>query len=405
VVGALVTSVVVAAMPLLGDVHVDGDTHGGGVLAWDGLQGSTFVAQATEVEAGRRVGRIHDLWRTHASVAVEDVDVASSGAAVVCFRERPRRSGASRNAWRVRVVMRSESGRWSRPVLVAAPRRWVEDIDCGVDDTGNAVLAWREDIAARVRASTVSAGGAVGRPVTLGRHPEPPDVEMSPDGAAVVSFASHEQETRHLYIAEWLPDTGWSSVVEVPPGDESVQGPELAVDGTGRRLLGWNGGGSDAVRLATGTGTALAPSTLVRGDNIALGSLTAGTRGDVLATYYTHASTGKRSTLHAIVQRPGAPFGTPVSLGRFVAYPLQAAVAADGSGLVAWVGGSDRRPHTVARSLAADGSWGPTRLLSHTGEATGLDIGIAAGPPGRSTIAWSVGRFGSGRERLRIAAM
>jgi hypothetical protein len=399
-----VTSLVVAAMPLLGDVHLDGDIHGRGVLAWNGLQGSTFVAQATEVEAGRRIGRIHDLWRTRASVAVEDVDVASSGAAVVCFRERPRRSGASRNAWRVRVVLRSESGRWSRPILVAAPQRWVEDIDCGVDDAGNAVLAWVEGIGGRLRASAVSAAGVVARPVTLGRDPEPPDVETSPDGAAVVSFATGGPETRRLHIVERLPDTGWSSVVQVPPGAEPVQGPQLAVDGTGRRLLGWNGGGAfGAVRLATGTGTALAPSTLVGGDDIGLGSLTAGARGDVIATYYTHASTGKRSALHAVVQRPGAPFGTPVSLGPFAAYPLQTAVAADGSGVASWVSGSERRPRAVTRSLTPDGRWGPTRPLSRTGEPIGLDIGVAAGPAGRSTVAWSVGNFGNGRVRLRIA--
>jgi hypothetical protein len=404
VVGALVTSVVVAAMPLLGDVQLDGDIHGRGVLAWSGLQGSTSVAQATEVHAGRRIGRVRDLWRTHASVSVEDVDVASSGAAVVCFRERPRQSS---DAWRARVVLRSPSGRWSRAVLVAAPRRYLDELDCGVDDAGNAVLAWREGIGARLRASAVSAGGTVARPVTLGRDPEPPDVEMSPDGAAVVSFATGDPETRRLHIVERLPDAGWSSVVQVPPGDEPVQGPQLAVDGTGRRLLGWNSGEFGAVRLATGPGTALAPSTVVQEDDIALSSLAAGTRGDVIATYQTHTSRGAddRSALHAIVQRPGAPFGKPMSLGRFAAYPLQTALAADGSGLAAWVSGSDRRPRAVTRSLAPDGRWGPTRRLSRTGAPIGLDIGIAAGPAGRSTVAWSVENFGHGRVRLRIAGM
>jgi hypothetical protein len=337
------------------------------------------------------------------SASVEDVDVASSGAAVVCFRERLRRNDG---AWRVRVVLRSPSGRWSRAVLVAEPRRYADDLDCAVDDAGNAVLAWQEGIGGRLRASAVSAAGAVARAVTLGHDPEPPDVEMSPDGAGVVSFATGNPETRRLHIVEWLPGTGWSSVVQVPAGDEPVQGPQLAVDGTGRRLLGWNGSGFGAVRLATGTGTALTASTLVQDDDdIALASLTAGARGDVIATYHTHASTGERSTLHAIVERPGAPFGTPVSLGRFEAYPLQTALAADGSGLAAWVSGSDRHPQTVARSLATDGHWGPVRRLSRAGESTGLGIGIAAGPAGASTLAWSLGTFGDGRVQLRIAAM
>lgn len=395
---------VIAALPLLGDVHLDGDINGRGVLAWTGLQGSSFVAQATDVEAGRRIGRVRDLWRAHAGVAVEDVDVAGSGAAAVCLRERPSRGS---EAWRVRVVLRSARGAWSRPVLVAAPGQWVERVDCAVDDAGNVALAWQEGIPGRLRAAAVHADGSRTQAVTLGHEPEPPDVEMGTDGTAVVAFATGDPDTRRLHVAEHSPTAGWSGVVQVPPTDEPVQGPELAVDGTGRRLLGWNGGNEDsmAVRLATGTGTTLAPATLIKGF-VSLSSLVASTRGDVLVTYNANeVRADGSSSLHAVLERPGAAFGSPLTLGHLAAFPLQTALAADGSGLAAWISGSDRRPQTVVRALSPEGRWGRTRQLSRPGQVPGLDLGIAPGPPGRSTVAWTVGRFGSGVVRLRVAAI
>lgn len=390
-------------MPLLGNVHLDGDVAGRGLLAWTGLRGSTFVAQATSVRNGRRADRVRDLWRTHASVAVEDVDVAASGAAAVCLRERPRRDS---DAWRVRVITRSAARSWSHAVLVATPRRYLDDVDCAVDDAGNVVLAWREGIGARLRAAAVTNAGKVGTAVTLGQRPEPPEVEMAPDGSAVVAFATEIPEKRHLHVAEYRPGTGWSPAVQVPLDDETVQGPELAVDGTGRRLLAWNGGaGPVALRLATGTATTLAPSTLLTGD-VALTSLTAGSGGDALVTFQTHpSSVDGASMLRAIVQRPRAAFGSPVTLGRFAAYPLQTALAGDGSGIAVWVAGSERRPRIVARSLRPDGRWSAPRQLSHTGEPIGLDIGVATAAGRPSTVAWTIGNFGGPKVRLRIASV
>ena len=402
--GALVTSVVVAAMPLLGDVHLDGDGHGRGVLAWSGLRGSAWVARATDVYAGRRTGRLRDLWHSRGSAVVEGVDVAGSGAAVVCLRERP---GRTTHAWRVRAVLRGTDGAWSRPVLVAAPGRWVDHVECGVDDAGNALLAWTEGIADRLRAAAVRADGTVLDRVTLARNPEPPDVAVAPSGAAAISFATGEPGRRRVWVAARPPGGGWSTRRLVPPPQESVLLPQLAVDGAGRWLLGWDGGDDVwAVRLAAGADPARTPSTVVASGDVGLGTLEAGARGDVLLTYYTAASTGgPRAMLHAVVQRPGAPLGAPAPLGRFAAYPLAAAVAADGSGTVAWVSGSRRRPRTVARSLSVDGRWGPTRQLSGVGQRTGLDIGIAAGRPGQSTVAWSVQGPVEGRDRLLIAGL
>ena len=84
-----------------------------------------------------------------------------------------------------------------------------------------------------------------------------------------------------------------------------------------------------------------------------------------------------------MLQRPGEPFGPPVSLGRFDAYPRDFSLAADGTGAAAWNSGSWRRPRLVVRILGADGTWGPPSPLP------GSDLQIVAAPGGRVTAAWT----------------
>jgi hypothetical protein len=115
----------------------------------------------------------------------------------------------------------------------------------------------------------------------------------------------------------------------------------------------------------------------------------AGAGGHVLATWRTHALTSSPgvSKVHVSLQRPGQSFAEPVTLGRFAAFPLETAIAPDGGGAVAWMAGSERRPEAVARALDPAGRWGPLRALTKTGEV----LGLAAGPGGRTTVAFSTG--------------
>jgi hypothetical protein len=385
---------------------MDADADGAGVLAWSGLRGTTFVAQTTDVHDGRRVTPIRTLWRTTASVAIEDVDVAPSGAAAICFRERPRRDRDG--AWRVRVVVRSPGRPWSPGRLVAAPGNYVDDVDCGVDDAGNVAVAWSEGIGpGRLRAAAVTASGMVEPPTTLGRDPEEPFVEMTPSGTGLAGFAAGTPETRRLLVAEKPPGAGWSSPAQAPADDEPVQGPLFAAGGDAVRALAWNGGEGDfEVRLALGPTFPLTAQGVAAQDGPAVRALAAGARGDVLVGYGTNAwspGPASASKLRVRVQRPGAPLAPPTTLGSFGAYPVEARLAADGSGAVAWVAGSDRRPRPVARVLRADGTWGRTHQLARTGTPPGSTLGIAAAPGATSTVAWTTDRRGVGRVTLRIA--
>ena len=402
---ALAAATLIAAMPLLGDVHLDADAQGRGVLAWSGLRGGEFVARTTDVRHGRRVARVRTLWATKASVAVGDVDVAPSGASAICLLERPQRSRD--DAWRVRVVLRSPGGAWSRAHLVAAPGAYVDHLDCGVDDGGNVALAWTEGIGDRLRAATVSAAGVADPAVTLAGDPEEPLVEMTPSGTALVGFATGSPETRRILLAEKPRGAAWSRPVQTPPGDESVQGPLFAAGGDGTRFLAWNGGGEEhgfMVRLAQGQAQPLGVSTVSTGDGVSLRALAAGARGDLVVAESTPGP-GRTERLRARVQRPGGPLGPPAALGTFAAYPVQARLAGDGTGAIAWVGGSDARPRTLARVLRADGTWGRARQLTRTGQRTGLDIGVAAGPGAASTVAFTAEDRRDRTVRLRIASI
>ncbi len=152
-------------------------------------------------------------------------------------------------------------------------------------------------------------------------------------------------------------------------------------------------------------GPAFAPAVLTPERDTAAGTLTAGTRGDVLATCITHSSAfaGAPSALVASVSRLGGAFSPGVSLGAFGAHPLAAALAADGSGAVGWSAGTERRWRPVVRTLSADGAWSPPRALSKTGE--GEALALAGAPGGPVTVAWTERRRDHRHVVLRLARL
>src|SRR3954468_20629161 len=136
---ALLASVLVSTLPLLGGVELDADVQGRGVLAWDALRGRQFVVRTVDVVQGRPHGRARELWRTPGGVGLGRVDVAPSGAAVVCFRERRRRLD---RAWRVRVARRLPGQAWTKPAVIAASAGFAENIGCAIGNAGETVVVW-----------------------------------------------------------------------------------------------------------------------------------------------------------------------------------------------------------------------------------------------------------------------
>lgn len=382
---------------LLGDVRMDADARGAATIGWRQLRGDDWVVKVADLRGSRFAGAPVTLRRSAAGMEVSDLDVTPGGMAVACLRLR--RSDDSQ-AWGVSVARRPPGGRWGRLVTVRRAERYLDDVSCGVDESGAVTVAWTEDIGGPTRVVTVDPGGRVQAPILLGRDTEPAQVEVAPGGDASVLFAEGGVERRRIMVAERPAGGAWGRPLRLSPAGQITQGPELAVGGTGARTAMWNTDAGIAVSAGPGAPTV---TKLTEAPEVALAVLAAGPRGDVLAGWETNAYGESRGVgrLQVTVQRPGTAFGSPVTLGVFSAYPLGAALAADGTAGVVWVAGTERRPKLVARGLGPAG-WGRTHALDGVG--VGLDVGVITAPGGRSTVAWSR-ESPRGPTSLRVATL
>ena len=189
--------------------------------------------------------------------------------------------------------------------------------------------------------------------------------------------------TASLQLAQRPPIGPWTTRAIA-----GVSAAELAMDGTGRATLAWGPWGEGDRYLHTAAAPDFTPAALTTFEpSASLDHLTAGPRGDVLATWVT-----RTERLNVSLQRPGGPFAAPIALGRLRDYgQTTSALAADGTGAVSWY----TRKGTVTRKLSADGHWGPP--IRAGGQLT-------AGPGGQVTAAW-VTKSKRGRETLRVALL
>ena len=357
----------------LAGYHLDADAQGQATLAWTGYTRDAKVIRVADIREGRP-GRRTELWRGGERVngALDSFDVSPGGAAVACLRVTRRSS----QAWRLQVRRRPPGGVWGKPIRVGLRIRG--ELTCRIDDAGQMTLAW--GLGGAVQTAAITPGGVVQRPVRLA-----PDSVGSPQlvvtgaGAPTIAFTVGSRN-RAVHIAERGP-TGWTSRA-IAPG----MLPYLALDGAGRAAVGWSTGTESGNALRFAAGPAFAPQALLVEPRSTLSGLAAGPRGDMLAAWQTNAwaySSGPRE-LRVMLQRPGEPFGAPISLGRFGSYPLELSLAADGTGAAVWNSADfDRATALVIRKLGADGSWSPASPLPGSG------VVIAAAPGGRVTAAWT----------------
>lgn len=379
---SLLASIVVTGA-LISPPHMDADAQGRAVLGWTRWGQKGMVVEVADVRDGRLAGRPQRLWTKRERAVLEDLDVAASGAAVACLRhERTLNS----STWTVRVAVRAPGGAWSRLRKVAADG---SEITCGVSDSGAAVVAWQEGRRRAVRVVDVAADGTVGRPVTITRDPvDEGVVEVGPAGSAAVVYTKRDRVVR---LAQRAAAGRWH---KRSFGPERGYLPKLAMSASGQPLVAWRRE-NDELRLVTGPD--FAPTTFTAERDVAVESVVTGARGDALITYITHSSGyGPPSALGVSVARPGAPFAPATLLGPFEAYPREAALAADGSGAVAWY----ERSAVVLRKLGVDGGWAAPVPI--TGVSWG-DLQLSAAPGGVVTAAWQE-RDAEGRDVLRLAA-
>lgn len=269
--------------------------------------------------------------------------------------------------------------------------------------------AWQEPV-------TVATGLTSGASLPGQNAPSRPHVAIGADGTAVV-VAEHGEGARagelqwdtRLDASVHRPGAGgWERPVRLSAEDRSASSVHAAVADSGEITVAWadrySVGGTDSLDDDDHTAVArrwvpsngiwdaaqdvahAAPSD--DADELALGVAADG--GAILAW---ERNTGAAATTVAARRDPGAgAFAVPrlVPTGRTGTGPLAAAVAPDGVATVLWRAPSVTNGAAAgigANRAAADGSWGPARLLSGYPEQ---DSAGAIAFSGRDTVlAWS----------------
>ena len=150
------------------------------------------------------------------------------------------------------VSYRPSNGSWQTPTEIAPPEGPDRPFrpDFAVDAQGDAVAIWTRYKGEWVYIQTAHkvAGGSWHRPITLSRAcyewnlciGEPAKVAFDGDGDAVAVW-EQETATRFVLRSQRLPTGGnWRPPRDIPaPENESVTGPDLALDATGDGFVAW----------------------------------------------------------------------------------------------------------------------------------------------------------------------
>jgi hypothetical protein len=242
----------------LGVVWLDGRQMKGGV-GHEGSHGSPTGAMTV------RFGAFDGEWRQVADTAIDlrvcdccpTTAVVTSDGPIMAFRDR------TDDEVRDIHVSRFEHGRWSEPVPVH--RDGWKIAACPVNGPmlsarGRQVaLAWftaADDVGRAYVAFSGDAGRTFGAPVriddtaSLGRV----DVELLPDGSAVVSWIELENRGAALMVRKITPAGERSTGVTVAAleGSRSSGYPRLSLDGS-ELVFAWTDAAASSVRTAIAT--------------------------------------------------------------------------------------------------------------------------------------------------------
>jgi hypothetical protein len=402
---SVMASVVVSTALFVGGVQFDGDATGRGMLAWNEWPShKQYVVRTVDVVAGRPVGPPRELMRSGVSGDLDlfDLDVAPSGAGVMCLRQRKRPG-----PWRIRIIRRAPGRAWSKPVLVARERS-PGNLACATGDSGQVVLTWSTS-RGRMKTASVGPDGDVSELVTLARRwADTGQLGVAPDGTETAVYTVQDASLnagcqpdhpercalsdRALHVAQRPPNGTWSTRAIA-----SASSPQFAIDGMGREVVAWAAGDSfGTVQQMFAAGPSFAPVTLAN-ELGGVEAVAASTRGDIAVVWHVEspASPGDVGPhpLRVALQRPGEGFGEPVTLGSICQAPVALSLAGDGSGAVAWPCDTQ----ITARLLNTEGVWGPPIKLPSV-------VQLVAAPGGRVNAAWLADARGT-RRSLRVGQL
>jgi hypothetical protein len=364
------------------------DRDGNALLVWpafdERVPGAYFQIQARARSRSGRLGPILNLSELGPAPAWPEVAVDDDGDGIVAWQQHDTRTN-----WRIaarRVGRRGGLG----PILMLSPEGAIGNLPrVAVAPGGRAVVAWTEyrDGTSRTVARRVSARGAVGPPLDLGKGSvEPPAITMDRRGVATVAWTDMAR-----VVARRITSRAVSAPRVIASATPSASGLALvhaAADRDGDVVVGFRSGSGARPRLwmrrwrrsgALGRRLAVSPPRQSAGLHLALAT-DAGGDGAIVWT---------RALAHDRFAVYGRHFSRTDALGHVVRLGAgdrpDVAVDTGGDGIVVWQDGGDGETSAVrSRSLGRGGGFGPVRTIARDGRAPR----VTADPSGRVVAVW-----------------
>lgn len=375
-----------------GGVRIDSgpDSNGNGVLDAGEITQTEFVCNGSGV-----VGWLEpEVIETHTpgDATTPAVAVAPGGDAVAVWAQDD--SGTD-NIWANRF---SAAAGWSGAVLI-------ENTGGGnafspvvaVDDSGNAVAAWRQWDGTRsnIRAGVYLAGSGWQTDEAL----ETSDgdavavsVGMDGSGNAMVVWTQYDGTRWNVWANRYVSGQGWSGPTEIDGTGNDAQVPALAINASGEAAVIWRQAGGSlqnvaANRFVPGTGWSGAQLLETDDVNSAVNPEVAIDAGGIITTVWAQDD-GAGGNLRANRYEPGTGWSGAVSVGSTGGTAQNPEVAMDANGR-AWVvweqsGAGDWDIWTNRY----DAGWQTAELLEINNAGAAREPRLVASPDGYVTAVW-----------------
>jgi hypothetical protein len=260
---------------------------------------------------------------------------------------------------RVQAIRRSASGALSAvKTLSAAGQDTVDPVAVGVDDNGNAVIAWaRYDGGAnRIQAVRWATGGSIGSVQTLsasGSNALEPAVAVDPDGNAVVVWSRSDGANLRIQAIRRAAGGNLSSVKNLSTSGRDAHAARVGIDAQGNAIVAWlrSDGSNERVQVRRRS------------------------RGGTLSAVQTLSAAGQSAVTPSL------------------------AVDASGRAVVVWARPDGANYRIQIRRRAAGGSLSSVKTVSDPGEHA-VDPKVGLDAKGNATAVWSRSEGASARVQV-----
>lgn len=311
----------------------------------------------------------------------------------------------------IRSARYTPAGGWGAMMeLQGADASFTGDPAVGIDDVGNAVVAWTQGAAniANVWARRQAAGGAWGVPVLLEHddsHVDPshvpptiyhqayfPQVVVDGDGDAMVAWWQGYEGNIAVWSARSTSAGVWGARVAVP-GGAGGYGVSLVVDGGGVVHAMWKSNLASSQREvrtsrysggAWTTATALGVSNSSPTDAV----MTADSTGAITAAWAL--DDGAAYDVRASRYTPGAGWNAVEVIAQAGVYAPSPSLGVDAAGVVqvAWLHGAAARGDVYARRFVPSSGWQAAALVETTDTVSASEPHLAVAPDGSAVAMW-----------------